>query len=100
MKESITDHETGSQIYRLQMALIIFFTAGIMITCAFVFLNGDDYMFACFSKHGVISSVSDYYISGNGRFWLNALNSLLLSFDRYPYVFLCPLIVLAFIYLI
>ena len=67
---------------------------------AFVFLNGDDFMYGTFSKEGILQNVISYYYSGNGRLWINILDSLLLTFDRYLFIIICPLVILSFIFLL
>ncbi len=67
---------------------------------ACVYLNGDDFMYATFAKEGIFSNVADYYMTGNGRFWINILDSALLYFDRVLFVMLNPLVILAFIILL
>lgn len=69
-------------------------------TSACVFLNGDDFMYGSFSKTGIVHSVASYYVTGNGRFWINILDSLLLSFDRYLFIAVTPLIIMLFIVLL
>ena len=61
---------------------------------AFVHLNGDDFMYGTFAHEGILSSVWGYYHTGNGRLWINILDSALLFFDRYLYAPTAPLIVL------
>lgn len=63
-----------------------------------VFLNGDDFMYATFAKTGIFKSVFDYYFTGNGRFVINILDSLMLSCDRYIFIAVNPIIVLLFLY--
>lgn len=65
-----------------------------------VYLNGDDFMYATFGKQGILENVWNYYHTGNGRFWINILDSALLVFDRYLFIFLNPLLILAFLYLL
>ena len=69
-------------------------------TSVFVYLNGDDFMYAAFAKTGIFRNVTDYYFTGNGRYWINILDSLLLRFDRYGFLLLLPWIVLAFVVLL
>ncbi len=80
-----------------ETALYVLFLYGIT-SC--VFLNGDDFMYASFAKLGIVKSVSNYYITGNGRFWINIMDSLLLSFDRYLFIAVTPLIIMLFITLL
>lgn len=81
----------------MEIALYVLFLYGIT-SC--VFLNGDDFMYASFAKLGVVQSVSNYYITGNGRFWINIMDSLLLWFDRYLFIAVTPLIIMLFITLL
>lgn len=69
-------------------------------TAACVYLNGDDFMYGTFAHTGIIRNTLSYYVTGNGRFWINVLDSLLLWFDRYAFVVLCPWIILAFVVLL
>ncbi len=64
-----------------------------------IFLMGDDYMYATFAKQGILSSVKEYYFTGNGRWFLNIIDSLILSADRYIYIIIMPwlLLLLAFL---
>lgn len=64
-----------------------------------VYLNGDDFMYAAFAKTGILRNVIDYYFTGNGRFWINILDSALLYFGRYAFILVLPWIVLAFVVL-
>lgn len=71
----------------------------------FVFLTIDDFMYGSFARDGVFQNAWSYYLGncygmGNGRFWINILNSLLLYFDRYLYIILNPLLILSFILLL
>lgn len=75
------------------------FTLFIFLISTCVFLNGDDFMYATFAKEGIVESVASYYVTGNGRFIINVLDSLLLSCDRYLFAFINPLIVLSFVFL-
>ena len=61
-----------------------------------IFLMGDDFMYAVFAKEGIIKSVSQYYQTGNGRWVLNLLDSMVLKYDRYIYSFLLPWLMLLF----
>lgn len=56
-------------------------------------------MYGAFSKEGILPSVFSYYRTGNGRLWINILDSALLSFDRYLFIIVNPMIVMAFIFL-
>ena len=67
---------------------------------ACVYLNGDDYMYGAFAHTGLIANVTDYYFTGNGRYWINILDSALLWFDRYVFILVLPWIVLAFVVLL
>ena len=66
---------------------------------ACVYLNGDDFMYGAFAHTGLLANVTDYYFTGNGRFWINILDSALLWFDRYAFILVLPWIVLAFVVL-
>ena len=83
--------------FYLETTLYMLFLYG---TSACVFLNGDDFMYGSFSKIGIMQSVASYYVTGNGRFWINILDSLLLSFDRYLFIAVTPLIIMMFIILL
>ena len=67
---------------------------------ACVYLNGDDFMYGAFAHTGLIANVTDYYFTGNGRYWINILDSVLLWFDRYAFILVLPWIVLAFVVLL
>lgn len=76
------------------------FLALMYIINSFVFMNGDDFMYGTFGKTGILRNVLDYYQTGNGRFWINIIDSALLYFDRYLFIILNPLICFAFVWLI
>ena len=81
----------------LDVAVFVLLLYGVS---AFVYLNGDDFMYASFARTGILKNVCDYYLTGNGRFWINILDSVLLWFDRYAFLILLPWIVLAFVVLL
>lgn len=87
----------SNQFSYLEIALYVLFFYGVS---ACVFLNGDDFMYGAFGKNGIVSNVASYYVTGNGRFWINVLDSFLLSFDRYLFLALNPLIIMAFLVLL
>lgn len=62
-----------------------------------VYLNGDDFMYGTFAHTGILKNVVDYYFTGNGRFWINVIDSALLWFDRYAFMVILPWIVLSFV---
>lgn len=66
---------------------------------SFVYLNGDDFMYGTFAHAGILSNVIDYYFTGNGRFWVNVLDSALLWFDRFGFILVLPWIVFSFLVL-
>lgn len=57
---------------------VVFFLWQVLIVQN-VFLMGDDYMYGTFAKEGIISSVSSYYYTGNGRWVLNVLDSFFIK---------------------
>lgn len=62
----------------------------------FVYLNnGDDFMYAMFGRTGSIANSLNYYFTGNGRFWINVVNSFVLRFDRYLFMAINPLLTIA-----
>ena len=65
-----------------------------------VYLSGDDFMYGAFACTGILANVVDYYFTGNGRFWINILDSMLLRFDRYAFAVLLPWLVLVFVLLL
>ncbi|WP_299348424.1 DUF6056 family protein [uncultured Catenibacterium sp.] len=65
-----------------------------------IFLMGDDFMYAVFAREGCIKSAWNYYFTGNGRWILNILDSLILKFDRYAYVIILPWLMLLFAWLV
>lgn len=65
-----------------------------------VYLNGDDFMYGSFSHQGIFSNVWKYYHTGNGRFWINIVDSVLLHFDRYLFAVIAPLLIFAFVFLL
>lgn len=77
-----------------------FFVALLYGISSCVFLNGDDFMYATFAQNGILKNIADYYITGNGRFWINIADSVLLWFDRYAFIVLLPWVVVAFIVLL
>lgn len=84
---------------RFALEITIFMLALYGIS-SFVYLNGDDFMYAAFAQTGILGNVTNYYFSGNGRFWINILDSVLLRFDRFGFIVVLPWIVLSFIVLI
>lgn len=80
----------------LETAVFVTLLYGI---AACVYLNGDDFMYGAFAHTGLLANVTDYYFTGNGRFWINVLDSALLWFDRYAFILVLPWIVLAFVVL-
>lgn len=83
--------------FRLEVAVFLALLYGI---AASVYLNGDDFMYGAFAHTGLLANVADYYFTGNGRFWINILDSALLWFDRYAFILVLPWIVLAFVVLL
>lgn len=83
--------------YYLEATIYIIF---LYIINACVFLNCDDFMYGAFSKGSILQNVSSYYVTGNGRFWINILDSILLSFDRYLFIVINPLITMLFLILL
>ena len=68
--------------------------------CMNVFPMGDDYMYGTFGKNGAFAPVFSYYQTGNGRWLINILDSLLLLADRYLYIVLLPWLLLFLGYLL
>lgn len=64
-----------------------------MAVQSFVFVCGDDYMYGTFGNNGIIKNVFSYYMTGNGRWLVNILDSLILKYDRYIFIFINPLII-------
>lgn len=62
--------------------------------CLNVFMMGDDYMYGTFGHMGIIQPVFSYYFTGNGRWLVNALDSLVLLFDRYLFIIVNPWLLL------
>ena len=91
-KQRKIDHRFAAEI-----ALFVLVLYGVS-SC--VYLNGDDFMYGAFARTGILNNVSSYYFSGNGRFWINILDSVLLYFDRFGFIMVLPWIVLAFIVLL
>lgn len=85
------------RFFYLEIAFYMLFLYGIS---ACIFLNGDDFMYGSFSKDKILQSVASYYVTGNGRFWINILDTLLLSFDRYLFIIVAPVIIMLFIMLL
>ena len=82
--------------YWLEILLFLVLLYGTTIS---VFLNGDDFMYGTFAHQGILQSVWGYYHTGNGRFWINILDSVLLWFDRYLFIVVTPWIVLSLVWL-
>lgn len=97
MVQIIHETEKNNRVFWIKILVYLLFLYGIHI---FVFLNGDDFMYGSFSRDGILKSVWNYYHTGNGRFWINVLDSFLLLFDRYLYIILNPLFIIIFIYLL
>lgn len=64
------------------------------LICLNVFVMGDDFMYGSFGHQGVISPIISYYRTGNGRWFVNTIDCLLLLFDRYLFHFLAPWLLL------
>ncbi len=84
---------------KLYWGEIVLFLTLLYGTTVSVFLNGDDFMYGTFAHQGILSPVWEYYHTGNGRFWINILDSALLWFDRYLFILVTPWIVLSFVWL-
>ncbi|MBR6951278.1 MAG: hypothetical protein IKH56_06075 [Oscillospiraceae bacterium] len=61
---------------------------------------GDDYMYGTFGQQGILKSVFSYYFTGNGRWFINIIDSFLLRFDRYIFIFILPLLTILLAYLL
>lgn len=85
--------------YRFTVEIIVFILILYGIS-SFVYLNGDDFMYGAFAHTGILVNVTSYYFSGNGRYWINILDSALLWFNCFGFILILPWIVLAFIILI
>lgn len=83
-----------NKLFYMQIFIVVIF---LYLICMNVFLNGDDYMYGFFAKNGIIENIVMYYFTGNGRFWINILDVLLLWFDRYLFVIVNPIIIMIFI---
>lgn len=92
--EKETNHKFKNYI------ILFIFICMLYAISACIYLNGDDYMYGEFAKSGAFNNVYKYYITGNGRFWINILDSILLFFDRYLYCIINPLIIFSFIVLL
>ena len=64
------------------------------IICLNVYIMGDDYMYGTFGHNGVFAPVFSYYLTGNGRWLVNILDSFCLSFDRSIYIIINPWLLL------
>lgn len=82
------------------LAEVIAFVGLLYGTTCSVYLNGDDFMYGTFAHDGIFRNVWDYYFTGNGRLWINVLDSALLWCDRYLYIVIGPLVVLSFVWLL
>lgn len=78
---------------------IFLFVALLYGTTVSVYLNGDDFMYGTFAHSGILKNTWLYYLTGNGRFWINILDSALLRFDRYAFIVVAPWIILCFVWL-
>ncbi|MBS1402661.1 MAG: hypothetical protein HPZ79_06730 [Oscillospiraceae bacterium] len=97
MEKTILDDGKNKRAFWLKVLVYLFFLYGIHI---FVFMNGDDFMYGSFAHDGILKNVWSYYHTGNGRLWINVLDSALLFFDRYLYIILNPLFIIFFIWLL
>ena len=57
-------------------------------------------MYAYFGKTNIWTNAFTYYMNGNGRLWINLLDSALLRFDRYLYILFNPWIIMLFLTLL
>ena len=65
-----------------------------------VYLMGDDFLYASFVREGLFEQIGHYYIMGNGRWFMNILDSLMLVFNRYGFMLIAPWLILLFAYLL
>ena len=80
--------------YKIELSVFLIL---LYLVNACVFLNGDDFMYGTFAHDGILKNIWHYYLTGNGRFWINILDSALLWFDRYLFILVNPLLIFAFI---
>lgn len=99
MKKEIVMRKNLKTDWQLLLEVSVF-VALLYGIAAFIFLNGDDFMYGTFAHNGLFANVTDYYFTGNGRYWINILDSVLLWFDRYAFILVLPWIVLAFVVLL
>ena len=83
-------------LFTVELSVFILLLYGTTVS---IHLNGDDFMYGTFAQKGVFENVWAYYFTGNGRFWVNILDSILLYFDRYAFIVVAPWIVLSFVWL-
>lgn len=90
------ENKLRNRRFMVEVAAFVLLLYGISLS---VYLNGDDFMYGAFAHTGILENVVDYYFTGNGRFWINVLDSALLWFDRYAFIVVLPWIVLSFVVL-
>lgn len=82
---------------RLECAVYLILLYGIH---AFVYLNGDDFVYATFKPNDFLEKLWYCYYTANGRFWVNFLEVVLLWCDRYLFIALNPLLITVFVWLL
>ncbi len=65
-----------------------------VLICRNVFPMGDDFMYGSFGREGVFAPVFSYYLVGNGRWFINILDSAQLLWGHVPYLILTPWLLL------
>jgi hypothetical protein len=78
----------------INLIISVFFLAGWYFLYSQVRLAADDYMYAFFSENALTSTVS-YYFVGNGRFFINLIETLLFKLDRYALIVIIPPVMIA-----
>lgn len=67
---------------------------------SFVFMYGDDFVYAAFGVQGIFKNALNSYFICNGRVWVNFVDSFLLLFGRSLYIAINPLLIMLFFWLL
>lgn len=92
--------EKENKIEKSSKIITIIFLFLTYILHYYIFLCGDDFMYGTFSHKNILNSVGNYYFTGNGRWFINIMDSCILFFDKYLFMLLNPLLIILFVYLL
>lgn len=85
-------HEKNNLLLNNKFYLIIVYIFNLLVQ-SFVPVSGDDYMYGTFGKTAILKNVFSYYMTGNGRWLINIIDSFILRYDKYLFIVINPLII-------